>query len=269
MKSFLTAIAANLLTIAICVVGGLLLIIGIAASAGSKQPVTIADGAVLVIDLERAFSDRPAETKPGTFLDDALSAGAGDVMPLRAATLALKAAAEDDRISGILLRGSIPAGGNASGFAALRELRAALISFRQSKKPVHAYLVNPETRDYYVASTASVITIDPFGSLRRRGNPHPEARGSGRPHRSLYLQSRRRGWSQTPRSRRSDRRIPCEWWGYGALRACRHWGPVRRPRECLCECRRRSRRQVLGPCRPVPGLVMPSLLDGGGEGAIS
>ena len=169
MKSFLTAIAANLLTIAICVVGGLLLIIGIAASAGSKQPVTIADGAVLVIDLERAFSDRPAETKPGTFLDDALSAGAGDVMPLRAATLALKAAAEDDRISGILLRGSIPAGGNASGFAALRELRAALISFRQSKKPVHAYLVNPETRDYYVASTASVITIDPFGSLLMPG----------------------------------------------------------------------------------------------------
>ena len=32
---------------------------------------------------------------------------------------------------------------------------------------------------------------------------------------------------------------------------------------------RRSRRQVLGPCRPVPRLVMPSLLDGGGEGAIS
>ncbi|WP_206044565.1 signal peptide peptidase SppA [Gemmatimonas groenlandica] len=169
MKQFLTAIAANLLTIAICVVGGILLIVGIAASAGSKAPVEVADGSVLVIDLDRAFSDRPAETKPGSFLDDALSAGRGGAIPLRAATIALKAAADDDRISGILLRGSISADGYASGFAALRELRAAIATFRQSKKPVHAYLVNPDTRDYYVASAASVVTLDPFGSLLMPG----------------------------------------------------------------------------------------------------
>ncbi len=169
MKQFLTAIAANLLTIAICVVGGILLVVGLAASAGSNEPTKVANGSVLVIDLDRAFSDRPAETKPGSFLDDALSAGRGDVIPLRAATIALKAAADDDRISGILLRGTISADGYASGFAALRELRAALISFRQSRKPIHAYLVNPDTRDYYLASAASVVTIDPFGSLLMPG----------------------------------------------------------------------------------------------------
>lgn len=169
MKQFLTAIAANLLTIAICVVGGILLIVGIAASAGSKDPVTVTDGSILVIDLDRAFSDRPAETKPGSFLDDALSAGRGGAISLRAATIALKAAADDDRISGILLRGTISADGYASGFAALRELRAAIAGFRQSKKPVHAYLVNPDTRDYYLASAASMITIDPFGSLLMPG----------------------------------------------------------------------------------------------------
>lgn len=169
MKQFLTAIAANLLTIAICVVGGILLIVGIAASAGSKDLVTVTDGSILVIDLDRAFSDRPAETKPGSFLDDALSAGRGGAISLRAATIALKAAADDDRISGILLRGTISADGYASGFAALRELRAAIAGFRQSKKPVHAYLVNPDTRDYYLASAASMITIDPFGSLLMPG----------------------------------------------------------------------------------------------------
>ena len=36
------AIAANLLTIAICVVGGILLVVGIAASAGSKEPTKVA-----------------------------------------------------------------------------------------------------------------------------------------------------------------------------------------------------------------------------------
>ena len=169
MKQFLTAIAANLLTIAICVVGGILLIVGIAASAGSKDPVKVADGSVLVIDLGQAFSDRPAETKAGSFLDDALAAGRGGAISLRAATIALKAAADDDRISGILLRGTISADGYASGFAALRELRSAIASFRRSKKPVHAYLVNPDTRDYYLASAASVVTIDPFGSLAMPG----------------------------------------------------------------------------------------------------
>jgi protease-4 len=169
MKQFLTAIAANLLTIAICVVGGILLVVGIAASAGSKEPTKVADGSVLVIDLERAFSDRPSETTPGTFLDDAFSAGQGDAISLRAATIALKAAADDDRISGILLHGSISADGYRSGFAALRELRASIARFRQSKKPVHAYLVNPSTQDYYLASAASVITIDPFGSLAMPG----------------------------------------------------------------------------------------------------
>ncbi len=169
MKQFLTAVAANLLTLAICVVGGILLIAGIIASAGSNEPVKVADGSVLVIDLDRAFSDRPSETKAGSFLDDALAAGRGGAIPLRAATIALKAAADDDRISSILLRGSISADGYASGFAALRELRAAIANFRQSKKPVHAYLVNPDTRDYYLASAASVVTIDPFGSLLMPG----------------------------------------------------------------------------------------------------
>lgn len=54
-----------------------------------------------------------------------------------------------------------------------------------------------------------------------------------------------------------------------ALRACLHWGLGLRPRDGPCGCRCRSRPQVLGPCRPVPVLVMPSLFDGGGERSIS
>ena len=50
--------------------------------------------------------------------------------------------------------------------------------------------------------------------------------------------------------------------GGNTLRAHRHYGIGRRQRERLCENRRRSRGQVLGPYKPVPGLVMPSLIDG-------
>ena len=165
MKQFFTAIAANLVTLAIGVVALVLLVIGIAAAAGDNAPATVRQGAVLIIDLEGPLSDRPAREEPSSFLDGAFAPGA-KAMPLRAALIAIRAAGDDDRISGILLRGSAGGDGTLGGLAALRELRGALTAFRTtSKKPVHAYLVNPDTRTYYVASAASAITMDPFGSL--------------------------------------------------------------------------------------------------------
>jgi protease-4 len=169
MKAFFTAIAANLVTIAICVVGGIILLVGIAAAAGSDKPTVVRKGSILVVDLEQTFVDAPTSAEHKTVLDDALFSGGRNTVPLRAAILALRAAAGDDDISGVLIRGTINPSGYGSGYAALRELRAAVADFRKSKKPVHAYLVNPETRDYYLASAASTVTLDPFGSLMMPG----------------------------------------------------------------------------------------------------
>lgn len=165
MKAFFTAIAANLVTIAMCVVGGLVLILGIAAAATGDAPTTVRKGSILVVDLDQTFVDAPAATERRSALDEVFLAGGQNTIPLRSAIIALRAAAGDDDISGVLMRGSINATGYGSGYAAMRELRAAIADFRRSKKPVHAYLVNPETKDYYVASAASTITLDPFGSL--------------------------------------------------------------------------------------------------------
>ncbi len=165
MKAFFTAIAANLVTIALCVVGGLILLIGIAAAAGGDKTVTVRKGSVLILDLDQTLVDAPTAAEHRSVLDDALFSGGRRTVPLRAAMLALRAAAGDDDISGVLIRGSINPSGYGSGYAALRELRSAIADFRKSKKPVHAYLVNPDTRDYYVASAASMVTLDPFGSL--------------------------------------------------------------------------------------------------------
>ncbi len=164
MKQFFAALAANLVTIAVCVVAGILLIAGIAASAGSRPPTEVRQGSVLVIDLDEALSDQPTRPAATSFLDEALERGRPS-LPLRSALLGIKAAADDDRISGILLRGSVASDGVRSGYAALRELRGALTAFAASKKPVHAYLVNPDVATYYVASAAGIITLDPFGSL--------------------------------------------------------------------------------------------------------
>ncbi|MEQ1694040.1 MAG: S49 family peptidase, partial [Gemmatimonas sp.] len=165
MKAFFTAIAANLVTIALFVVGGFVLLIGIAAAAGSSKPVTVRHGSVLIVDLDQTFVDAPTGASHKSVLDDALMAGGQNTLPLRSAILSLRAAAGDDDVSAVLIRGTINPSGYGSGYAALRELRAAIADFRKSKKPVHAYLVNPDTRDYYLASAASVITLDPFGAL--------------------------------------------------------------------------------------------------------
>jgi len=165
MKQFFTALAANLTTIALCIVGGIILLIGVAAAAGRNKPAVVRAGSILVVDLEQTLSDRPAQSEHRSVLDDALMSGGANTVPLRSAIMALHAAGDDERISGVLLRGSINADNYGSGYAALREFRAAIADFRRSKKPVHAFLLNPQTRDYYVASAASVVTIDPFGSL--------------------------------------------------------------------------------------------------------
>ncbi|MEP6833094.1 MAG: signal peptide peptidase SppA [Gemmatimonas sp.] len=166
MKQFFAALAANLVTIAILVVGSILLVIGIAASAAGSRGPTVRDGSVLILNLESALSDAPANFEPKSAFEGLLEANVSEKLPLRSAIKAIGAAANDDHISGILIRGNVTADGYGSGYAALKELREALIAFHAtSKKPVHAYLVNALTKDYYLASAASTITLDPFGSL--------------------------------------------------------------------------------------------------------
>lgn len=168
MKQFFTALAANLVTIAVCVVGFILIGVGLIASAGARAPVEVRQGSVLIVDLDRPLSDQPARLEAKSLFDDALQPG-GTALALRAATIGIRAAASDDRISALLIRGNVASDGTRSGFAALKELRAAVDSFRVSKKPVHAFLVTPDTRSYYVASAASTITLDPFGTLMLPG----------------------------------------------------------------------------------------------------
>ena len=164
MKQFFAALAANLVTIAVCVVAGLLLLIGVFASVGSTPVTEVRQGSLLVVDLDRPLSDQPTRPEPRSFFDDAIDPG-GSALPLRSALMGIREAATDDRISGILLRGNVASDGTKSGYAALRELRGALIEFAAKKKPVHAYLVNPDAATYYVASAATKVTLDPFGSL--------------------------------------------------------------------------------------------------------
>ncbi len=59
--------------------------------------------------------------------------------------------------------------GVSAGWATLQELRDELTALRKAGKQVYAYMVNGTGRDYFVASAANRIYIDPAGGLRLVG----------------------------------------------------------------------------------------------------
>jgi protease-4 len=59
--------------------------------------------------------------------------------------------------------------GVSSGWATLEELRGELVRVRGAGKKVFAYMVSGTSRDYYVATAAHKIYIDPAGGLRLVG----------------------------------------------------------------------------------------------------
>lgn len=165
MKNFFTSLLGALVALIIFTVGGGLLFIGfIAALAalGEKQ-VSVDHGSYLVLDLSSAITDAPP-------IIDLRSLGADrtPTLQLRTVTRTLREAAKDDRIAGVFITGDVPVGFG-PGYGALREIRTALEEFRESGKPVKAYLTFATTKNYYLASVADDLAVDPYGFIMMPG----------------------------------------------------------------------------------------------------
>ena len=174
MKQFFITFFANLAAL-LFVFGGpaLLFIILIVASIASgpkgKPLVMLERGSILVLDMSMNVADSPEHASSTDPLTNALSGDKTPSMSLHKLLIAVKKAAKDDRIKGILLEGSFEPSDFGTGYACLKELREAIIDFKKSGKPVYAYLEAPTTRDYYVASAASTIYMNPFGEMEMPG----------------------------------------------------------------------------------------------------
>jgi protease-4 len=79
---------------------------------------------------------------------------------------AIDHAAADTRISRILL---VPDELQAGGFAALREVGAALQRFRAAGKPVTVWAANLDQSQYYLAAHADRVLVDPQGGVIATG----------------------------------------------------------------------------------------------------
>ncbi len=168
MKNFFTAFFATLTALFVFALGGVvlfLLLLGAMAALGNKKPVMVQDGSYLVLDLSTNIQDSPSQIEGLEELTEAFGGNAQHVLQLREVTRALQAAAKDGEIKGLYLTGSFRPMGYGSGFAALKEVREAMENFKASGKPVKAYLEFASTKDYYLASVASEIVLDPYGAV--------------------------------------------------------------------------------------------------------
>jgi len=174
MKQFFITFFANLAALIFVFGGPLLLIIilmfaSFSTSSKSKHLISIERGSVLVFDLSLNVTDSPEHASPTNPLDSAFSGNNNKSATLHSLVTALNKAAKDDRIKALFLTGSFRPAEFGTGYACLKELREAILDFKKSGKKVYAYLESPTTRDYYVASTASVISMNPYGEMQMPG----------------------------------------------------------------------------------------------------
>lgn len=173
MKNFFTTFFASLSALVVFCLGGLFLgflcLLALAAIGGSEQPTAVEAGSYLVVDLSVNLTDTPNQAEGLEEFAEIFGGESQRVLQLRAATRAIRAAARDGDIKGIFLHGNFAPLGYGTGLASLKELRESLADFRQAGKPIKAYLAGAMTRDYYVASVADEVSLDPYGAIYMPG----------------------------------------------------------------------------------------------------
>ncbi len=165
--SFFGTLFAILLLIGLCIVG----LVVIVAFVGSQDKGTVVQpGSLLVLDLAQPIKDAPPEFDPSQLLAGLNDEQQEERVTLRDVLQAIDRAGTDSKIKGIFITGNIPLDrGYGSSYAALTEIREALIKFKGSHKPIYSYLEFPFTSGYYVASVADQIFVDPQAEFILRG----------------------------------------------------------------------------------------------------
>lgn len=142
-------------------VGFALFLAGAAWLIGRQGQPAVSSDSVLVA---RLAGDIPEHLETD-FSFDGFAGGEGSPLTLYAAAAAIRAAADDDDIKALALE----CRGFGAGWAKAQEIRWAVERFQESGKPVWAYLTVAGELDYYVASAADRIVIQPESVLDVKG----------------------------------------------------------------------------------------------------
>ena len=155
MKKFLLGFVIGILFVALV---GVILVAAAIRFGGSRRPQVVANSA-LVLQLEGDLPEQPAVEFPIPFFDKQ--------QPLTIAEnwQMLRNAAADSRIQAVVLEPR----GLGVGWAKLEELRADIVNFKKSGKPVYAFLRGAGTKEYYLATAADKVFMSPEDELDVKG----------------------------------------------------------------------------------------------------
>ena len=161
MKSFFKIFIASLLALIVFTILGVMVLIGLAASASSSDKPVIGSDAVLVLDLSKPYKETVQENPFASLTTD----GDFEIPSLFEMVRLIEHAKKDANVKGIYILAS----SNVNGFAASEEIRKALLDFRKSKKFVVAYGETITQKAYAVANVAQKIFVHPQGGLEWAG----------------------------------------------------------------------------------------------------
>src|SRR5579872_1354082 len=155
MKKFLLGFVIGILFVALA---GVIVVAAAIRFGGSRRPQVVANSA-LVLQLEGDLPEQPAVEYPIPFLNQE--------QPLTIAEnwQMLRNAAADSRIQAVVLEPR----GLSVGWAKLEELRADVLNFKKSGKPVYAFLRGAGTKEYYLATAADKVFMSPEDELDVKG----------------------------------------------------------------------------------------------------
>lgn len=168
IQNTFSSFLGTLLALFILGFGGLAILLLVGVAFQETAPAT-PKSAMLVVDLTMSINDKPPSVTVDKVIQQAISGNELPVIGLRKLINAIKYAKTDKKIKGIFLTGNLQSVNFGSGYAAISELRDALVDFKGSGKPVEAYVVNAMPRDYYVFSAANNVAMNPFGELMFNG----------------------------------------------------------------------------------------------------
>ncbi len=145
----------------------LFILIALVSSIFSKKETVIPKGAALIINPQGFIVEQKDFVDP---IDKALQEATGNTRPtqteLRDILDALENAAEDSRINGVIINTSNMTGG---GMSKLQAIGEAIQEFKKSGKPVLARSTFYGQSQYYLASFADEISMDPMGAVILEG----------------------------------------------------------------------------------------------------
>lgn len=167
MKQFLKFTLATIVGIIIVSIISMLLFFGIigAISASDSAATILQPKSIYQIDLSGQLIDRSEDDPFSGAVSDAFGIAEVTSIGLDDLLSNISKAKNDTNIVGIYLKGGTLSG----GFASIKEIRDALIDFKSIGKFVVSYADTYEQKNYYLASVADKLLLNPSGMLDWKG----------------------------------------------------------------------------------------------------